>query len=76
VLPLTDASVDEIAAELEQLTEEVASELFRVLRRGGAITVAGSSSGALNSERMLAEAGFTDVAAASGGGGSLTARKP
>ena len=76
VLPLTDASVDEVSAQLEELTEEVASEFFRVLRRGGTITVAGSSSAALNSERMLAEAGFTDVAAASGGGGSLTARKP
>jgi hypothetical protein len=76
VLPLTDASVDEIAAELEELTEEAAMELFRVLRHGGTITVAGSSSAALNSERMLAEAGFTDVAAAANARGSLTARKP
>jgi ubiquinone/menaquinone biosynthesis C-methylase UbiE len=77
VMPLTDASVDEIAAETEP-TPEAAREFFRVLRSGGTVAVAGSSGVALNVvERVLNEAGFVDLAVPSGNGvTSLAARKP
>jgi hypothetical protein len=77
VLPLTDASVDEVVAEL-QPSPEAAAELFRVLRRGGTVRLAGANAAALNvGERMLVEAGFTGVTVATNGHDLvLSAQKP
>ena len=77
VLPLTDASVEEVVAELA-LSPEAAAEIFRVLRPGGTVTLAGTDASALNlSERMLGEAGFTGVTlGANGDEELLSARKP
>jgi ubiquinone/menaquinone biosynthesis C-methylase UbiE len=77
VLPLMDASVEEIVAELE-LSPEAAAEIFRVLRPGGTVTLAGQDGPALNlGERMLGEAGFTRVTLGTNGDGvELSAQKP
>jgi ubiquinone/menaquinone biosynthesis C-methylase UbiE len=77
VLPLTDASVDEVSVR-SLATTEAAEEFFRVLRSGGRLAIAGTNGSTLNSdERMVTEAGFVDVSGQrGGGGGSLSARKP
>jgi ubiquinone/menaquinone biosynthesis C-methylase UbiE len=76
VLPLTDASVDEVSVRA-LATTEAAEEFFRVLRSGGRLAIAGTNGSTLNSdERMVTEAGFVDVSGERGGGGSLSARKP
>jgi hypothetical protein len=77
VLPLPDESVDAVRT-MSPLNAPSASEFFRVLRRGGQVSVGGSTGSVLNlGPGMLTEAGFVDVAVVSDDGGpSLDARKP
>jgi ubiquinone/menaquinone biosynthesis C-methylase UbiE len=85
VLPLTDASVDEILATAVP-GSEAAAEFFRVLRRGGRVAVATSDEDergtALNLdthevERLFSDAGFTAVTVAAAQGRlAVAAQKP
>jgi ubiquinone/menaquinone biosynthesis C-methylase UbiE len=77
VLPLTDQSVD-LVWSAETPEAGTASEFFRVLRRGGQVSLRGTAGSALNlGERMLSEAGFVEITAVStDDGAALAARKP
>ena len=84
VLPLTDATADEILATAVP-SAEAAAEFFRVLRAGGRVAVAtdeDDTGPALNLdphevERLLSDAGFTAVTiAAAQGRLAVAARKP
>jgi ubiquinone/menaquinone biosynthesis C-methylase UbiE len=85
VLPLTDASVDEILTTSEP-NGEAAAEFFRVLRPGGEVAVATGdqdpTGAALNMdthevERLFTEAGFAAVTVAAAQGRlAVAARKP
>ena len=77
VLPLTDESIDLVwSAEVPEAG--TASEFFRVLRRGGRVSLRGTAEPALNlGERMLSEAGFVEITVVtSDDGAALAARKP
>ena len=76
VLPLPDESVDSLRSTAAA-TSPAAEEWFRVLRQGGEVTSAGLRDSALNfGERVLSEAGFSDVAVVREDGvASLAARK-
>jgi predicted methyltransferase len=85
VLPLTDASVDEVLATAPP-TGEAAAEFFRVLRSGGRVAIAtrneDPAASALNLdarevERLFNETGFADVTVASAHGRlAVAAHKP
>jgi ubiquinone/menaquinone biosynthesis C-methylase UbiE len=85
VLPLTDASVDEILASAVP-SVDAAAEFFRVLRSGGRVAVASLDEDltgpALNLdareiERLFTDAGFTAVTVAAAQGRlAVAARKP
>jgi predicted methyltransferase len=85
VLPLTDASVDEILTTSVP-SGDAAAEFFRILRPGGQVAVAAGdqdlTGAALNLdanevERLFTEAGFAAVTVASAQGRlAVAARKP
>jgi len=85
VLPLTDASADEILSTGVP-SRDAAAEFFRVLRPGGRVAVTTGDEDhtgpALNLdadevERLFSDAGFTAVTvAATPGGLAVAARKP
>jgi ubiquinone/menaquinone biosynthesis C-methylase UbiE len=85
VLPLTDATADEILATAVP-TVEAADEFFRVLRPGGQVAVAAGDEDdtgpALNLdphevERLFSDAGFTAVTVAAAQGRlAVAAQKP
>jgi ubiquinone/menaquinone biosynthesis C-methylase UbiE len=85
VLPLTDASVDEVLANDVPRTDG-AAESFRVLRSGGVVAFAAGdedrAGGTLNLdarevERLFTDAGFDAVSVTDAGGALVVAaRKP
>jgi ubiquinone/menaquinone biosynthesis C-methylase UbiE len=83
VLPLTDASVDEVLAN-DVPRADGAAECFRVLRSGGAFAAGNEdrAGGTLNLdarevERLFTEAGFDAVSLTDAGGALVVAaRKP